>query len=500
MRSPVLCQMLSGSFLSLVLTAVSFASIPFVALAQTESPSGNKNVEQTDPAEKEIVLTLEGIMRGGVFIFRENTIKPFSIHDGFQMKVDGVPWDGFEKELFKLDYTPDFAKAVILEKECGPDVTINIVSRRADYFILQMQNGSKTKPPTPFRIKVAVKNQVPHDDIETVSSVGPKGKRIEPEKAVVSPSAGIPPKTVAANPDSKEICLSLEGKIHDGYFVFEGNTIRLTNMLLDPKMNHNSKAEGITVNGKPWDDLSKPFELDYTPDFVKAGVLEQEGKVSATVFPLNKEGTGFVLRVMDPGKSAPAPFRVKLAMKDQLPHDDLPRYRRTPDPRIAGDFEPGMHKSQPYISPGDRLWEECNREHKIVLECNVNGQGSFIFEGNTIRYRHALFDYPDLVTVNGRWWMPGLQDTFELDFPIDTAHPEVVQTLGRKELKVTRINSQRFEILFNDSVFGQTGVARYGVTITSQKATVDQTPEQDKTTAADSASPARDGTRVLSLK
>lgn len=135
MRRSVLCQRLRGTVLSFVLLTASFASIPFTTIAQTESPSEKTN-ETKESAEKEIVLTIEGIMNGGTFIFKENRIKAYSVHDGTQLKVNGIPWNDFENEFFELDYTPDFAKAVILEKECEPNVNIYMISRRNDYFIL----------------------------------------------------------------------------------------------------------------------------------------------------------------------------------------------------------------------------------------------------------------------------------------------------------------------------------------------------------------------------
>ena len=200
MRRSVLCQRLRGTVLSFVLLTASFASIPFTTIAQTESPSEKTN-ETKESAEKEIVLTIEGIMNGGTFIFKENRIKAYSVHDGTQLKVNGIPWNDFENEFFELDYTPDFAKAVILEKECEPNVNIYMISRRNDYFILN--SVSKASMPSPFRIKVATKNQVPRDT-DALSSAGTKEKRSKPEKAVVSSSAGNTPKTVAANPESTQ--------------------------------------------------------------------------------------------------------------------------------------------------------------------------------------------------------------------------------------------------------------------------------------------------------
>ena len=34
----------------------------------------------------------------------------------------------------------------------------------------------------------------------------------------------------------------------------------------------------LTVNGKAWDNLNKPFELDFTPDYATTNVAEMNGR------------------------------------------------------------------------------------------------------------------------------------------------------------------------------------------------------------------------------
>ena len=111
MRKSILCQMLFGRVLSLALITVSIVSIPFDALAQTDSPSEKNKKEKTESAEEEIVLTIEGLLDKGKFSFSfmENEIIFGGHFWPAQLKVNGKPWDN-PTLPFELDYTPDFAK------------------------------------------------------------------------------------------------------------------------------------------------------------------------------------------------------------------------------------------------------------------------------------------------------------------------------------------------------------------------------------------------------
>ena len=55
--------------------------------------------------------------------------------------------------------------------------------------------------------------------------------------------------------ENKEITLTIKGEISGGEFIFEGNTIRFSNMMIY------RMPEDITVDGKRWKDLTKPFKL-----------------------------------------------------------------------------------------------------------------------------------------------------------------------------------------------------------------------------------------------
>ena len=461
--------------LSLVLLTASFISIPFATIAQTESPSEKTN-ETKESAEKEVVLTIEGMINGGRFLFKGNTM---TYGNGYRyapptdLLINGEPWTGYaasDPGSYMLDYTPDFSKMVILEKDWGPELNVFLIPNK-ESVALMVRPVESTLERFPVKVKLAMKNQVQHENL-------PPDENPWRDQSSRSNAA----KSKVSDPASKEITLSLKGKIHRGDFVFEGNTIRFR-CLQEHKV-----PEDITIDGKPWGDLSKPFILDYTPDFAKAGVLDKQGAVAVFV-DVSKDR--FVLRFVDPGRPHLDPVQVELAMKNQLPHDDIAFYQLVPakvDPSQLMILPDGP-------DPLDVLWKECIREHKIILTGNMIGQSFFIFEGNTIRYRHGLYEYPYFVTVNGRRW-GNLNEPFVLDFPIDTAHPEMVQTEGLKPIPLNRINSQRFELLFNDPRFDDVRSHYYSVTITpksSKKQTTEQVPEQDNKALAESAGSLRGG-------
>jgi hypothetical protein len=81
-----------------------------------------------------------------------------------------------------------------------------------------------------------------------------------------------PGRNAETAPDMATVVLEgvLDGR---GSFVVEENTIRHENST-------GREPIRVTVNGKPWNDLSKPFELDFTPDYaVKAKLIETRGRI-----------------------------------------------------------------------------------------------------------------------------------------------------------------------------------------------------------------------------
>ena len=130
----------------------------------------------------------------------------------------------------------------------------------------------------------------------------------------------------AKTKDSQEITLTLEGVIRGGRFFFKENTIQF-----DTLNKYEWPQKDFSVDGKPWSELNKPFELDFTPDFAKAVILEKEGGPEVRTYVLPRENLFALMIVPDDEDAKEAPFRVKLAVKNQVPHADLP-----PDETPAG--------------------------------------------------------------------------------------------------------------------------------------------------------------------
>ena len=264
----------------------------------------------------------------------------------------------------------------------------------------------------------------------------------EPAGQIAEAKTPSVPKTEAKDSsENKEITLTIKGNINEGIFVFEGNTIRFNNMML-------RQPEEITVDGKPWKDLSKPFELDYTPDFAKAGILETSDKREFYVDASEKR---FSLRIANHSpRNTLVPFHVKLAMKNQLPHIDLGGYR--PAPPVGKDPPQVMTTGpDPYVAQAAAQWNDAIKDCKIEIKAVIRGRGAFVFEGNTISYRRETGDYPDSVKINGRRWTHPETKNFELPFQIETAHPELVQSEGGNLVELTKIDDRKFEVIFDDS-------------------------------------------------
>ncbi len=130
----------------------------------------------------------------------------------------------------------------------------------------------------------------------------------------------------AKTKDSQEITLTIEGAIRGGRFFFKENTIQF-----DTLNKYEWPQNDFLINGKPWSELNKPFELDFTPDFAKAVILERNGGFEGRIYVVPRENLFALMIVPDDADSKAAPFRVKLAVKNQVPHDNLP-----PDETPAG--------------------------------------------------------------------------------------------------------------------------------------------------------------------
>ncbi|MBP5586809.1 MAG: hypothetical protein J6Y92_10710 [Lentisphaeria bacterium] len=123
-------------------------------------------------------------------------------------------------------------------------------------------------------------------------------------------AAAIPFAVRAQSDAPKEVTLTIEASVGErAFFVFTKDTIQYR-----ASFDH-AEPSGVTVDGKPWADLSKPFQLDYTPDFEKAVIREKEGRGTIEVATLPNQ---FVLKIDDQEKTL-SPYKVTIAVKNQVP-------------------------------------------------------------------------------------------------------------------------------------------------------------------------------------
>ena len=294
----------------------------------------------TRPTET-VTITLEGTIRGGGFLFEDDSIR-FVNRWGYPtgLTVNGVPWTD-PKEPFKLDFTPDYASATLLEKDGPGDIGVKTGDIRFSVSIKPKLPEKATSPfatneeeepvipEGPFRLKLAVKKPVPWDV------------------------------------EADEITLTIKGRIYGGKFVFRGNTIVFdSNPRVEPLW-----PKDITVDGRPWKDLSQPFELGFTPDFAKTVIVEREIAKQRqfrlySAFP-EREFALYVEDAQPRGSIDPElrnisvelfPFQVKLAVKNQLPHLEV-LWKYAWQPQTGKDASPSGSPEPNYsitITPADR--------------------------------------------------------------------------------------------------------------------------------------------------
>ena len=134
--------------------------------------------------------------------------------------------------------------------------------------------------------------------------------------------------------ETEEQTLTLEGSFCGyGTFIFEGETIRY-------KHSKDYYPTKVKIDGVPWEDLSAPFKLDFTPDFINAAIVEKQARNFVELFPAPNS---ISLRINDHDIPA-AYYRIKIAIKNQIKRPppspvNLSAVRREPTMREIMDME-----------------------------------------------------------------------------------------------------------------------------------------------------------------
>ena len=454
----------------IILFVILLAAVPIAVPAQTAASPARKTEAEAKtkaPADsEEITLTIQGTIKGGRFFFKEKKIQFDNLNKyawpTSDFIINGKTWSD-PGEPFKLDYTPDFSKAVILEKEGGPEGRIYILPRE-NLFALMIVPGEDDPDEVPFRVKLAVKNQVPHDDLPPDET--PSGGRA-PKRASVIAARRVQTSSSAVE---EPLMLVLAGEIEGrGKFQLRSNRIDY----LPDSQSAPSYPENVTVNGKPWNNLQVPFYLDFVTDYATGKLAERSGKaavswrglpVGDSVFDRYERSVG-ELSVDGAGTDKASPFQATVSLR-KFPQDYAARIiamlNDGREKKRKGDLDSAYMAdeellTQEQIEEVERWRAERDREQRawtgdrsyttdgkelpyltrtalrsvrapspdqldIMIEAVVNCNAAFAFLGDKIVYSDQSYPnegkYPSQVKINGKAWR-NLHLPFTLDSEID---------------------------------------------------------------------------------
>ncbi len=178
----------------------------------------------------------------------------------------------------------------------------------------------------------------------------------------------------------------------------------------------------VTVNGEPWTDLSRPFELGFTPDPAATKfACEGRGQKSMT-----RTDDGVTVTIYDQ-QGAAACYRIILfqpsGVKEplELPEGSVDKTvkevpartkpataTQTAKPRTEAQTTETESETKPETKPEtDSEAQQAAQPAEsgvMVLEGTFEGRGVFLFTNNMIAYSHKDGEYPTGVKVNGKPW------------------------------------------------------------------------------------------------
>ncbi|MDD6338039.1 MAG: hypothetical protein PUC15_06630 [Lentisphaeria bacterium] len=426
-----LSRRLQSAILCLVLLA---AAIPFATLAQMiETP-------ETD----DMSITLAGALDGcGSFVFEGNII--YYLHeDYFYMKpnkvaVNGKVWDDFNKP-FELEYTPNYANAVITGKQGEGAVDMETVANRL-YLTIDNRPVVSSKSYT-------VTLSLPKQDAVTE-------------------------KVAEEEPSDSRLTIVLSGKSirEKGSFLFQKNQIiyRPEKALYRNKtaFNKDNYPSGMTVNGKPWIDMDQPFELDFVTDYATVRIDDYDGNILCKKI-LHRESSRYIEKldrsfdlIVAPQTEESTPFEIAMSVaklqndyaarmlkmnrselknlqistlirKRQANPDELDEkerqqleqwdkeskaWRTEPDYTTDGKTIPVSYPAAGRMSVRDLSATHAMLEIDAVIDFNAQ----FVIRENQITYsylRPAAGKFPSQVRINGKPWT-NLYIPFDLGMSLD---------------------------------------------------------------------------------
>ena len=308
-----------------------------------------ENKAASAPSADRAEITIQATGGQGAFSFRKNRVvfTPTSRKSARtypkNVTVNDTSWTDLSTP-FKLDYLPGLGTAKVLEATGSGFVR---TEKRQDNIDMVFDNSSVFRgTPTRFIVDVE-KRPLPAPDARFSAEI-----RADMDYA----AAG---------------------------FRFQGRTV--TYWQLSDKT-----AKNVTVNGKPWTDLDKPFELNFEVDPLRAQVMD---RIGACTFEQLKHPDSYMLRVDNTG---PAPC----------------------------GFVAELNGDEPEAAANDS-------QETVTIGMEFRGSGRMTFRDNRIYFKLFSGGYPGELTVNGKPWDdPDLP--FELDFvpEFSTAKIAAMKTLG----------------------------------------------------------------------
>ena len=317
--------------LALLVTAIPFTAFGFGSAARAATP----------PKPDEVVIELYGIVQGKrtvSFVFEEKTIQykgGGSMNPNPPVRVNGVLWEDMNTP-FQLNFTPDFENASILEQS---GYNFELIKGK-NSFTISIKNRDPSNDRR-YKVRIAAKYQkkreddkpkiIPAQEIKNPPALTSNGETVMYGPMMISsinePTDGMDhPNYRVSRPVSMyrhDRGFIIKGTVDQwAGFRIQGNSVFYQNYIPDvrgvsssgvPKLKGGKFASGVTVDGKSWSNLAKPFQLDFIPKASAEKTITYRAEQCEIIYAYHDN----VLEISINNKSdKPAPFELFFAFRD----------------------------------------------------------------------------------------------------------------------------------------------------------------------------------------
>ena len=385
-------------------------------------------IRQANAKTRDITVTAEGTVDAkGSFVLEGNTVRyvhPEGRYPG-RLSVNAMPWN-VPDQPFELSFEADLGMEITVQSPGGTFTKKPADKDRFELTVGELTSSSGAVGALGFNLKVKVKRDgIPRSPnaVNPPAPVIPEGVRLQSDAAAAKEAAE---RAARAN----DVILTIAGTFDAEMTIhFEGNRIECRRD--SPSVW--GKPSGLTVNGKPWDDVSVPFQLDFTPDLTHARLVEKEGR--GPVFVTKNYDAQFEVFVNDWEMGA-SDYMFKVAVGPTAP--SVPKEVAVINESTKGMDHPDHAVTTTVASP------QFKQAGKIVIRGTVDRNAGFQIRGNTLAYlnytgvhnivpystviegtKADLFggEYASGVTVNGKAWSD-LTRPFDLNISLKEPAPK----------------------------------------------------------------------------